>query len=149
MADPSAVGKEYPPFLWEVERGKIRELVQAIGDKNPIYVDREAAVREGYKDCPASPTYITLPFMWSRITDNVIKDMKIKMAMVLHGEETYEYYREIYPGDVLTGRMKIVGMDQKAGGKGGNMDLIRLEIMYTDQKNEPVLKVSTLLIERR
>jgi len=149
MADPSAVGKEYPPFVWDVERGKIRELVQAIGDTNPIYVNREEAVKSGYEDCPASPTYITLPFMWSKISDNVIKDMKINFSMVLHGEETYEYYREIYPGDVLTGRMKIVSMDQKSGGKGGNMDLIRMETIYTDQKNEPVLKASMLLIERR
>jgi len=148
MADPSAVGKEYPPFLWEVERGKIRELVRAIGDENPIYVDREAAIKGGYKDCPASPTYITLPLMWRGFTDKVCRDMKINFAMVLHGEETYEYFREIYPGDVLTGRVKIVSMDSKSG-KAGHMDIVRCEIIYTDQKNEPVLKVSNVLVERK
>lgn len=37
MADKFLCGKEYPPFAWVVERGKIGEMVQAIGDKNPVY----------------------------------------------------------------------------------------------------------------
>jgi len=148
MADASAVGKEYPPFQWEVERGKIRELVQAIGDKNPVYVDRVAAVKAGYQDTPASPTYITCPMMWTNILFTFVKDMKIDFAKVLHGEETYEYFQEIYPGDTLTGKMKIVGMEQKSG-KAGNMDIVRLEIMYSNQKNEPVLKATTMVVERK
>ena len=148
MADASAVGKEYPPFLWEVESGKIRELVQAIGDKNPIYVNRDAAVKAGYQDTPASPTFITVPMMCTNVMSKFVKDMKINFAKVLHGEETYEYFQEIYPGDVLTGQMKIVGMEQKSG-KAGNMDIVRLEIMYSNQKNEPVLKATTMVVERK
>nr|HPR04887.1 MaoC family dehydratase N-terminal domain-containing protein [Deltaproteobacteria bacterium] len=37
MADHSKIGKEYAPVVWEVERGKIRELAKAIGDPNPIF----------------------------------------------------------------------------------------------------------------
>lgn len=33
-----------------VERGKIKELALAIGDKNPIYVDAVAARLAGYRD---------------------------------------------------------------------------------------------------
>jgi acyl dehydratase len=147
MADQSVVGKEYPPFVWEVERGKIRELVQAIGDKNPVYVDRDAAAKAGYQDTPASPTFITVPMMWTSILYKLVKDMKINFAKVLHGEETYEYFREIYPGDILTGKMKIAGMERKSG-KAGSMDIVRLEVMYTNQKNEPVLKATTIVVER-
>ena len=35
MADKSMINREFPPFTWEVERKKIREIVQAIGDKTP------------------------------------------------------------------------------------------------------------------
>jgi acyl dehydratase len=148
MADASAVGKEYPPFQWEVERGKIRELVQAIGDKNPIYVNRDAAVKAGYQDSPASPTYITVPIMWTNALFKIVKDMKINFTKVLHGEETYEYFQEIYPGDTLTGRMKIAGMDQKSG-KFGSMDIVRVETMYSNQRNEQVLKATTIIVERK
>lgn len=148
MTDASAVGKEYPPFLWEVERGKIRELVQAIGDKNPVYLDRDAALKAGYQDTPASPTFITVPLMWTNALFKFIKDMNIDFAKVLHGEETYEYFQEIYPGDVLTGRPIIAGMDRKSG-KGGDMNIFRVEIMYTNQKDEPVIKTTTVIVEKK
>jgi acyl dehydratase len=142
------VTQELPSFIWEVERGKIRELVQAIGDKNPIYLNRAAAIEAGYADTPASPTFVTVPMMWSNVLIEVIKTLKINYARVLHGEEEYEYLQEIYPGDILTGKMRVVSVDEKSG-KSGSMDLIRLETLYTNQRNELVLKASTLLVERK
>ncbi len=147
MADKSAIGREYPPFTWEVERGKMRELVEAIGDRNPIYADREAAIQEGYKDVVAPPTFITVPMMWSGIGMKVMKDLKINYARVLHGEERYEYFQEIYPGDILTGKVKIVGIETKSG-KSGDMDIVTRETLYTNQRNGPVLKTITVTVER-
>jgi len=46
------------------------------------------------------------------------------------------------------GKIKVTAMDEKVG-KAGAMDLIRLEILYTNQRNEPVLKASTLIVERK
>ncbi len=148
MADKSAIGREYPPFTWEVERGKMRELVEAIGDRNPIYADREAAIQEGYKDVVAPPTFITVPMMWSGIGMKVMKDLKINYARVLHGEERYEYFQEIYPGDILTGKVKIVGIETKSG-KSGDMDIVTRETLYTNQRNGPVLKTITVTVERK
>jgi acyl dehydratase len=147
MADGSVVGKEYSPFTWEVERGKIRELVQAIGDNNAIYTDAKAALEEGYRDIVAPPTFITVPVMWNSMLLRVMKDMRINFARVLHGGEQYEYFQEIYPGDILTGKMKIAAMETKSG-KAGDMDFVTIEIMYTNQRNEPVLKSTTSMIER-
>lgn len=148
MADRSKINHELPPFTYEVERGKMRELVQAIGDDNPIFLDKEAAIKEGYKDIPAFPTFITAPMNWSNTLLNIINDLKINFAMVLHGEEGYEYFQDIYPGDVLTGKIRVVSIDEKAG-KSGSMDLVKLETMYTNQRNEPVLKASALIVERK
>jgi hypothetical protein len=39
-------------------------------------------------------------------------------------------------------------MDQKSG-KAGPMDIVKLEIMHTNQKSEQVLKVTVVLIERK
>lgn len=147
MADKSAVGKEFPPFTWEVERGKIREMVQAIGDNNPVYTDRDAAVREGYKDVVASPTFITVPPMGTQQGKKIIEALKINYSRVLHGEENYEYYQEIYPGDIITGKTKIVSITTKSG-KSGEMDIITREILYTNQRNEPVMKARSVTVER-
>ena len=147
MADRSGIGKEYPSFTWEVERGKIRELVQAIGDANPIYSDREAAIREGYKDVVASPTFITVPTIWSGEASKVVKDLKINFSRMLHGEERYEYFREIYPGDVLMGSYRVANIETKSG-KTGDMDIVTEEKIFTNQRNEPVIKVTTVLVEK-
>ena len=149
MADHAKIGKEYPPIVWEVERGKIRELALAIGDMNPIYHDREAAVREGYLDTPVPPTFLTVPMMWSSSMPMLIQDLEIDYMMVLHGEEEYEYYRDIYPGDTITGRPKVVSVEEKAGRAGGTMDLVTVEILYANQRGERVARARTLMVERK
>jgi acyl dehydratase len=149
MADKSKVGKEYAPVTWEVERGKIRELVKAIGDTNPIYVDKEAAISQGYKDCPAPATFLTVPMMWSSSMPVVITDLAINFMMLLHGEELYEYYQEIYPGDVITAKPKVAAIEEKTNKAGKKMDMVTIELLYTNQRGEKVAKATSLLVERK
>ena len=149
MADHSKVGKEYAPIVWEVERGKIRELAKAIGDPNPIFQDREAAIKEGYRDTPAPATFLTVPMMWSTSMPFVITDLAINFMMVLHGEEEYEYYREIYPGDVITATPKIAAIEEKTSKSGRKMDMVTVELLYTNQRGEKVARARSLLVERK
>jgi len=149
MADHSKIGKEYAPVVWEVERGKIRELAKAIGDPNPIFQDREAARKEGYKDTPAPATFLTVPMMWSTSMPFVITDLAINFMMVLHGEEEYEYYQEIYPGDVITATPKIAAIEEKTSKSGRKMDMVTVELLYTNQRNEKVARARSLLVERK
>ena len=149
MADLSKVGTEFSPIIWEVERGKIREFAQAIGDPNPIYLDKEAAVAQVYKDTPASLTFLTVPMMWADKMPAVINDLTINFMMVLHGEEEYEYYQPIYPGDVITGTPKVTKMEEKTSKSGSKMDMITMEVLYTNQRGEKVAKTRSLLVERK
>ncbi|HOJ84547.1 MAG TPA: MaoC family dehydratase N-terminal domain-containing protein [Deltaproteobacteria bacterium] len=149
MADHSKVGREYAPVTWEVERGKIRELAKAIGDMNPIYHDRDAAVREGYKETPVPPTFLTVPMMWSTSMPGVINDLGINFMMVLHGEEEYEYYGEIYPGDVITAVPRVASIEEKTSKSGRKMDMVTIELVYTNQRGEKVARARTLLVERK
>lgn len=149
MADHSKVGKEYARVSWEVERGKIRELARAIGDPNPIYLDREEALREGYRDTPAPPTFLTVPIFWSASLPPVITDLGINFMMVLHGEEEYEYYREIYPGDVITASPKIASIEEKTSKSGRKMDMVTVELLYTNQRGEKVARERAVLVERK
>ncbi len=148
MADRSKAGTQYEPFVWEVERGKIRELTDAIGDKNVLYRNREAAREAGYKDVPAPPTFATLPFSWNKIINKVAKDLNMNYAKMLHGGESYEYLSEIYPGDVLTGTLKILSVEEKSG-KAGAMDIVKFVIEYKNQQDELVLKATTMAVERK
>jgi acyl dehydratase len=149
MADRSKVGKEYAPVTWEVERGKIRELAKAIGDANPIYMDKNAAISQGYKDCPAPTTFLTVPMMWSASLHGLITDLGINFMMLLHGQEVYEYYQEIYPGDVITATPKVAAIEEKTNKAGKKMDMVTIELLYTNQRDEKVAKATSLLVERK
>ncbi len=149
MADHTKIGKEYAAVQWEVERGKIRELVRAIGDPDPIYVSKDAAIKEGYKDSPAPATFLTVPMMWSSSMPVVITDLAINFVMLLHGEEEYEYYQEIYPGDVITATPKVAAIDEKTSKSGKKMDMVTIELLYKNQRGEKVAKAKTLLVERK
>src|SRR5688500_8987464 len=57
--DRRLVGKEYPPYVVTVERGKIKEFARAIGDSNPFYLDDRVGQASEWGDIIAPPTFAT------------------------------------------------------------------------------------------
>ncbi|GLW99610.1 MaoC family dehydratase N-terminal domain-containing protein [Microtetraspora sp. NBRC 16547] len=96
------VGRAYTaPAPYEVSRVKIKEFAAAIGDTNPIYSDRDAAAAAGHPDVIAPPTF---PIVFSLAgADEALSDPEfgLNFAMVVHGEQRFEYQRPIYAGDQL------------------------------------------------
>ena len=149
MADKTRVGLELPDYIFVVERVKIREFVEAIGDDNPIFLDREAAISAGHEDTPCPPTFITSAFQeFTGAYFKVFEELGVKLGSVLHGEEEYEYLAEIYPGDKLTCRMRVESITEKET-RSGQMDLIALRTRFTNEKGEEVLQARSLIIERK
>jgi acyl dehydratase len=149
MFDKSKIGQSFPPFTIEVERGKIRELALAIGDDNPIYQSREAAHAAGYPDVPLSPTAPTMFTFWGNTKmGRQIASLGINVMGVLHGEEEYEYLAPIYPGDTLTGVMTLVDGKTRQGQSGSSMDILTVEIRYTNQHGQPVLNAREMILAR-
>lgn len=148
MFDKSYIGHSFPPFTIEVERGKIRELALAIGDSNPIYSSKEAAQAAGFEDVPLYPTSPTTFTFWgNRQGGNQLASLGINVMRILHGEEEYEYLAPVYPGDVLTGVMKVVDGKTRQG-QAGSMDIITTETSYTNQHGTNVLKARSVIIVR-
>ncbi len=149
MFDKSKIGQSFPPFTIEVERGKIRELALAIGDDNPIYQSREEAQAADYPDVPLYPTSPTTFTFWgnSKMVSQ-IASLGINLMRVLHGEEEYEYLSPIYPGETLTGVMTLVDGKTRQGQGGSSMDILTIEIDYTNQHGTPVLKARQVVIAR-
>lgn len=148
MADKSKSGAKLPPYRLKVEGVKIREMMQAIGDDNPIYLDKSKAITEGYPDTPCPPTYITMAFQeFTGAYLAIFKILDVPLERVLHGEEEYEYNGEIFPGDILHCQMSCESIVEKKT-KSGSLDLITLQTIFTNQENQIVLKARTLIIER-
>ncbi len=149
MFDKSKIGQSFPPFTIEVERGKIRELALAIGDDNPIYQSREAAQAAGYSDVPLFPSAPTMFTFWgnTKMVAQLVS-LGINLMGVLHGEEEYEYLAPINPGDTLTGVMTLVDGKTRQGQGGTSMDILTVEIRYTNQRGQPVLNAREMIIAR-
>ena len=147
MFDQSKLGQSFPPFTLEVERYKIHELTLAIGDENPIYHSREAALANEYRDVPISPTTPTIFSFWgnAQLWDQ-LADAGLNIMRVLHGEEEYQYQAPIYPGDQLTGVTTIVSGKTRRGKDGSSMDIITTETRYTNRQEKLVLTARTTLV---
>ena len=148
MFDKSNIGRSFTPFTIEVERVKIRELAQAIGDDNPIYQSKEAAQAAGYDDIPLYPTSPTAFGFWgNRNMGMHLASTGLNVMRILHGEEEYEYLAPIYPGDTLTGVVTIVDGKTRQG-QSGSMDIVTTETGFTNQHGKLVLKARTVVIVR-
>jgi acyl dehydratase len=157
MADKSKLGMEFPSYTFEVEKGKIAEFAMAITQKegkdqiNPLYVDREAAKKANYKDIIAPPTFQTSFPLWAAGgLLPLIQALGIDLIRLLHGEEEYDYLGAIHPGDIMTGRSKVVEMyeKEKKDKPGKFMDFTVIETEIRNQRGELVVKTRSTLVER-
>lgn len=146
MADTSMIETKFH-FTWKVERGKIAELVSAIGDDNPIYRDQVAAKDEGYPDIVAPPTFSTVAVLWTGVLFKAFDELKIPLDRILHAEQSYEYYDPIIVNDTLRGVLEVKSITERQG-KSGMMHYVLLETVYNNQDDRMVLRENMLIVER-
>ena len=107
-ANKDFVGRTFPATKpYEVSRVKIAEFADAIGDPSPVFRDRDAAVAAGYPDVIAPPTFpivVTMASSGSAVAD---PELGINYALVVHGEQRFEYTRPLRAGDVVTAQSTI------------------------------------------
>ncbi|KYG59732.1 MaoC family dehydratase N-terminal domain-containing protein [Planococcus maritimus] len=133
----------YAPF--RVEAGKVREFARAIGLKNPVYFDRQAALDAGYRDIPAPPTYTTVIDFWNeRDFYQLFSQWGLDPNDILHGEQSFEYGEDIISGDVITAKAVMIGRFDKKDKR-----FYQLETTYRNQDAEVVRIGRATLIERR
>lgn len=157
MADKSKLGMEFPPYTLEVEKGKIAEFAMAVSQKEnksqvkQIYADAAAAKAAGYGDIVPPPTFQTCFGLWGGAgLMPMIQALGINLGRLLHGEEEYEYLAPIHPGDVVTGKTRVVEMyDKEKKDKPGKfMEFTVLQTEITNQRGELVLRQRSTLVER-
>jgi len=102
------VGRTFPASEpYEVSRVKIAEFADAIGDPNPVYRDRAAARAAGHPDVIAPPTFVIVLSMASAGTAIGDPGLGLNYAMVVHGEQRFQYERPVVAGDVLVAQPTI------------------------------------------
>ena len=126
------VGLKLDSYIFRIEKGKIKELALAIGDLREEYLNGESV----------PPTFPTVIDFWGGGSSSA-ELLNLNMKKVLHGEQQYEYFKEIKPGEEIT----VQGIIEKAYTKAAmNFFVIRKD--FLNQQGEKVLISRSTIIER-
>ena len=137
-------GRTFPPGEpYEVSRVKIAEFASAIGEPSPLCRDREAAVKAGYPDVIAPPTFATIITMASTETIQDDPGLGLDFSMLVHGEQSFTHARPLRAGDVVVATSTIESI--RAIGAMSMMTTIT-DISTVD--GEHVCTARTVIVER-
>lgn len=144
-------GMKMEEFEFPVERGKIKEFASAIGDPNPVYRDREYARRQGFPDVIAPVTF-PVASSFQMPSDNYVLETSLKLGMdpgkSVHGTFEIIHKRPISAGETLRGESVIGNIYDKEGKRGGKMTFVEMKQNFYDEKNQLVVTISNVFIER-
>jgi acyl dehydratase len=142
--NPDFLGKTFPPGEpYEISRVKLAEFADAIGDPNPLYRDRSAAVDAGHQDVIAPPTFPIVIGMASSARALADPGLNLNYAMVVHGEQRFTYTRPLYAGEVVTAEVTISSIKQV-----GRNSLITTTTKIATVDGEHVCTAEATLVER-
>jgi acyl dehydratase len=129
------LGRTFPVTdPYDVSRVKIAEFAAAIGDPNPVYRDRAAAQAAGY------PDVVAMAASGQAVAD---PGLGLNYAMVVHGEQRFEYSRPLHAGDVVTAQSTISAIREV-----GSITMLTTETEIRTVDGEHVCTGFSTLVER-
>ena len=140
-------GKEYPPFTVTVERGKIKEFARAIGDLSPFYLDDAVGRASEWGDIVAPPTFPITFRDENADTGVMLRDLGVDISRILHGEQEFEHFKPIRPGETYLCRPRVTDIYEKAGRSGAMAFVVR-EMTVTDGDNDIACLVRSITVVR-
>jgi acyl dehydratase len=142
--NPDFLGKTFPPSApYEISRVKLAEFADAIGDQNPLYRDRAAAQAAGFPDVIAPPTFPNVITMTSSARALAEPGLNLNYAMVVHGEQRFEYARPLHAGDVVTAQVTITEIRDV-----GRNSMMSTTTQISTVEGEHVCTAHSTLVER-
>jgi acyl dehydratase len=145
MIDRKFIGYQLKPSVLTVDRTRLQFFAKAIGEKDPVYVDPAAARAAGYADVPAPPTFLFAAELDSGANDQLLTDLDIPLAKLLHGEQSFRYHQPVCAGDTVTVQSTITDIYDK---KGGKLEFAVKDSTVTNQRSELVAELRTVLVVR-
>jgi acyl dehydratase len=140
--DPKHIGRKYGPFTYVCGLEKMREFAYAVSGGvpsssfggaipstlNPLLYDEKVAKDGPHRSVVAFPTFpvtFAMKVFSEALTD---PDVGVNLMMLVHGEQEFELFGVMRPGDVMTTTGSITQIYEKAG-----KDFL---VMVTESKNQ-------------
>jgi len=140
----SLVDRVYPPLpAYVVGREKVREFARATLATDPAHTDLDTATARGLGDVLAPATFPVV--IQQAALDMLIADPEagIDFSRVVHGDQRFDYHREVVAGDELTAVLRVVKI-QSLGGH----TMVTAEVAMSDQAGSPVVTATSTLVIR-
>ena len=139
------IGKEAAPEVWEIEKGQIKRLAQAVGDPNPLWQDEDYARKSRHDNIIGSPTFM--------IDNGLVKFVDKLTGMFplvgnINGGTEIEYYVPIKPGDTITTVAKLSDIEEKFNKNGDRLLFLHVEVSHTNQDGVLAMKCHNIFIWR-
>jgi MaoC dehydratase-like protein len=141
----AAIGKESPPWTYEVTTTSVRAFARGVGYTDPVYYDVEAARGAGYRSLPAPPTYLgTAVFIPGRSHDIFSvpiegqPTVKHGLKGLLDGGTETEYFGDICAGDTLAVVSRLTNLEVRESKALGKMLITTQRTTYTNQDGKVV-----------
>ncbi len=112
--DKKFIGKKYPPVEYEVCKEKIKEYATAVGDLNPLYIDEQKAKQSHYKGIIAPPLFAVVYAKDAMAMPMFDRELALNLAMLVHGEQEYEFVDVVRPGDTIVTEAFIANIEEKS-----------------------------------
>ena len=142
--NPDYVGRVYPATEpYEVSRVKIREFADAIGESSALHRSPEAAQAAGYPDVIAPPTFPIVISMAATGQAAGDPGLGLNYAMVVHGEQRFEYSRPLHAGDVVTAQTTIASIRAV-----GSLSMLTTQTEIRTVAGEHVCTAHATIVER-
>jgi acyl dehydratase len=143
--NPQFVGRVYGPGApYEVSRVKIADFADAIGEPGELCRDREAAVKAGYPDVIAPPTFAVVISMHAADEANNDPGLGLDYSMVVHGQQSFSHSRPLHAGDVVVATTTIESIKSV-----GAMSMLVTSTDIVTVDGEHVCTAKSMLVERR
>jgi acyl dehydratase len=142
--NPELVGRVYGPGApYEVSRVKIADFADAIGEPSELCRDRDAAVKAGYPDVIAPPTFAVVISMHAADEANNDPGLGLDYSMVVHGQQSFSHSRPLHAGDVVVATTTIESIKAV-----GTMSMLVTSTDIVTVDGEHVCTAKSMLVER-
>jgi acyl dehydratase len=142
--NPAFAGRVFGPGEpYEVSRVKIADFADAIGEQSELCRNREAAVKAGYPDVIAPPTFAVVISMASSGELNADPELGLDYSMVVHSDQSFSYSRPLHAGDVVVATTTVDSIKSV-----GSMSMLVTSTEIVTVDGEHVCTARSTLVER-
>ncbi len=136
-------GEEYNEVTFPVVREEVVQFADAVGEDDPVFRDPEAARAAGYPEQLAPPTFVTKMQIMTSGQVVVDPELGLNYALVVHGEQEYQWRRPVAVGDVLSAVPRIADIYAKKSN-----EYLVIEAEIKDASGQVVVVAGSTLLSR-